>query len=1191
MSATEPLTTQQALDLSYWAYSQAGTAYVDGPIALPAGFSYLTSDGAPVISYDPGTGFYGAALVSSVGQVVIAFEGTNLDTGNDTFTTAQAVDDTDITYGGSAPSYASAYALTETAIQAAEAAGYSTADISLTGHSLGGADAEYVGQQTGLPGITFGAPGIPTDDTPYSGSNFIDYVDRGDPVGSYAPDGDEDAVLKAQNIAHYGQATYIGSYENATLLFAASAAYIAAENSSSPTYAAAEYAASASSLSLAADYYHPLGNYAYDLNLTVPGASGALAAIQFSIEQGETTDIGTVTPLAPGETLTLDQTSGEGRLSLQLIDGVETVVYTAPATFSDSQTDTVSYTVTDQNNTIVSQGTTTVSLDGGPILQTPLAYFDNSNGQGLYGDVIFEENGNLYGTASLGGTSNGGTVYEIVNSGGTYAVSPTVLANLTSAISGDYPATGLIADSSGDLFGVTESGGPGGDGTVFEIVNTSTGFAATPTVLASFSSDTGGNPQGGLTMDSHGDLFGTTYLGGAGGAGTVFEILNTSTGYAATPTVLANFDNSTLGGFPVGGSLLIDPTTGDLFGTTTQGGSGGAGTVFEIVNTATGYASTPILLASFDGGALGGDPETGLTMDANGDLFGTTLTGGSSNDGVIFEIVNTSTGYASAPIVLVSFNGTDGANPYGNLNVDANGDLFGTTSTGGPNGFSGTAFELVYNNGTYASTPITLVGFNVTNGDGPLGGLTTDASDNQFGSTYNGGYYGDGVVYGVTTTDSSAVVAGEPATSLSQSETAVIATVQPGLPGDTLTVTQTGGLGSVSLQLINGVEEIIYTAPSSIPVSTVTDVTYTVTDQNDSDNVYGGELVNLDAPCFADGTCLDTQDGHVAVEALRVGDLVLTASGAARPVSWIGWRRLDLRRHPDPAMVWPVRILKDALAHGVPRRDLVLSPDHAVMLQGRLIPARLLINGSTIRQDVACRSVTYFHIELETHDILLAEGAPAESYLDTGNRDMFENAGLPRKLHPEIGNDQARRQALSCMPFDTAPDVVEPVWRAIAARAEAIGWPMREAPALVEAPDLAINAGGRMIRPVLVDGDRYVFAVPACEAPLRLVSTSARPNGVWPWHDDRRQLGVQMRRLILRQGHQTIEIAMDDPALVDGWWQTEWDGRLPLRWTNGDAILGLMRQAGLVEVELAAVMPYPPACVSAPDHRRRAASA
>ena len=277
MSATPSQTLQQDFDLSYWAYSQAGTSYVDGPVQLPDGFSYLTSGGADVIDYDQYTGFYGAALVSTTGQVVVAFEGTNLYTGNDVFTAAQSLDDTAISYGGEPLSYFSAYAFTQAVIADAAAADDSTA-ISLTGHSLGGADAEYVAQQTGLPGITFGAPGIATDATPYGGSNFTDYVDRGDPVGSYAPDGYETALLQATNIAHYGQADYVGPYTNAALLIAASAAYIAAENSTSPTYADAEYAASSASVALAATYYHPLENYALDLGLALPFASDALSA-------------------------------------------------------------------------------------------------------------------------------------------------------------------------------------------------------------------------------------------------------------------------------------------------------------------------------------------------------------------------------------------------------------------------------------------------------------------------------------------------------------------------------------------------------------------------------------------------------------------------------------------------------------------------------------------------------------------------------------------------------------------------------------------------------------------------------------------------------------------------------------------------------------------------------------------------
>ena len=168
--------------------------------------------------------------------------------------------------------------------------------------------------------------------------------------------------------------------------------------------------------------------------------------------------------------------------------------------------------------------------------------------------------------------------------------------------------------------------------------------------------------------------------------------------------------------------------------------------------------------------------------------------------------------------------------------------------------------------------------------------------------------------------------------------------------------------------------------------------------------------------CFAAGTGIATPYGDVAVEALRVGDIVLTHGGATRPIRWIGERRLDLTHHSVPERAQPVRILADAFATGVPRHDLRLSPDHAVLLDGMLIPVRLLINGASIVREVDCRTVTYFHIELDAHDVLLAEGLPAESYLDTGNRGFFDDGITPLLLYPDV-TGQARREAESCAPF------------------------------------------------------------------------------------------------------------------------------------------------------------------------------
>ncbi len=152
--------------------------------------------------------------------------------------------------------------------------------------------------------------------------------------------------------------------------------------------------------------------------------------------------------------------------------------------------------------------------------------------------------------------------------------------------------------------------------------------------------------------------------------------------------------------------------------------------------------------------------------------------------------------------------------------------------------------------------------------------------------------------------------------------------------------------------------------------------------------------------CFLEGTRIRTTHGEVAVEDLRVGDPVLALrSGGALPVVWMGYRTVQCDRHPRPRDVWPVRVAAGAIAEGIPARELWLSPEHAVLVQGVLVPVRLLINGTTIAQR-ARRVVTYWHVELPVHELVLAEGMPSESYLDTGNRSDFANGGPVVKAHP-----------------------------------------------------------------------------------------------------------------------------------------------------------------------------------------------
>ncbi len=173
------------------------------------------------------------------------------------------------------------------------------------------------------------------------------------------------------------------------------------------------------------------------------------------------------------------------------------------------------------------------------------------------------------------------------------------------------------------------------------------------------------------------------------------------------------------------------------------------------------------------------------------------------------------------------------------------------------------------------------------------------------------------------------------------------------------------------------------------------------------------------APCFVAGTRISTDRGEVAVEDLRIGDRVQAVAqrplpgpaphrgglgrGPAQPITWIGHRTVDCTRHPDPRKVWPIRIESGAFGPNRPSRDLELSPDHAVFVVDVLIPVKHLINGTTIAQ-VPRNTVTYYHVELPEHAVLLADNLPAESYLDTGDRANFANAVGPIALHPDFAS-------------------------------------------------------------------------------------------------------------------------------------------------------------------------------------------
>jgi hypothetical protein len=184
-------------------------------------------------------------------------------------------------------------------------------------------------------------------------------------------------------------------------------------------------------------------------------------------------------------------------------------------------------------------------------------------------------------------------------------------------------------------------------------------------------------------------------------------------------------------------------------------------------------------------------------------------------------------------------------------------------------------------------------------------------------------------------------------------------------------------------------------------------------------------VLGFEVACFATGTCIATLRGEVAVETLRAGeDVAVTVDGRAARILWVGRRRVALSRHPRPQDVMPVRVRAGAAAPGQPARDLLLSPDHAVFQDGVLIPVRHLVNGLTIVQEPA-EEITYWHVELDRHDVILAEGLPCESFLDTGNRGAFENGGQVVHLHPDFA--QRLWDADSCAPLVIAGPELERV--------------------------------------------------------------------------------------------------------------------------------------------------------------------
>jgi uncharacterized repeat protein (TIGR03803 family) len=378
------------------------------------------------------------------------------------------------------------------------------------------------------------------------------------------------------------------------------------------------------------------------------------------------------------------------------------------------------------------------------------SFTGGSDGAGPEAGVIFDAAGNLYGTADTGGATSTlcpvgcGTVFELKHSKNGWT--QTALYSFGGTPDGAFPLAGLILDSSGSLYGTTYLGGTHGFGTVFRLMPSGSGW--TETLLYSFTGgNDGGRPSAGLIFDSKGNLYGTTQQGGTGGSGVVFEL--TPSGGRWGERVLYSFTGGSDGSGPRVGLTLH---ASKLYGTTYVGGTGGFGVVFELKHLNGAWVETAIY--NFSGNTDGGYPLGGVVFDAAGNLYGTTSLGGDlgcprgSGCGTVFELKPSGGTWTES--ALYSFTGGgDGDFPQAGL-ILRSGSLYGTTQSGGSSG-SGAVFELIPSVGGWTESVL----YSFTGGsDGkfPLAGLVL-GSGGLYGTTYGGGTGGHGVVFEVTQTE------------------------------------------------------------------------------------------------------------------------------------------------------------------------------------------------------------------------------------------------------------------------------------------------------------------------------------------------------------------------------------------------------------------------------------------------------
>jgi hypothetical protein len=605
----------------------------------------------------------------------------------------------------------------------------------------------------------------------------------------------------------------------------------------------------------------------------------------------------------------------------------------------------------------------------------------------------------------------------------------------------------------------------------------------------------------------------------------------------------ANWTDVTLGG-----AAMVAPGSNDLVDVAGSGGASalllsGQGAAADLSVSGNVALAGRFTAGAVTGVAIGTAPAT-LDVDATAMLAATSfgfgagvaqVSGAGASLAVGGALTLGAASAASGPLLAVLGQAVAQAGTLllnaGTVLVDSESVLeIGNAGNAAPGVLTVDATATLVSMGGTIGSPMTVNGLLLAEG-----GTTSLLSDVSGGGTLSVGAGAELSIYGTigaTTTLAFAAAAGRLV--LNAATDAVAGTIMGFAPGAIIDIAATT-LTAAAYAAGSGT---LVLSSDGVAVTTLTlagnfagDIFRTLPDGVDGTLVSVGPVAQQ-APCYAAGTRILTASGERCIEELQPGERLPTASGRMAPLRWVGRRRIGFAAGRPDDGVCPVRVRAGAFAPGRPHRDLVLSPAHALFIDGALIPVHLLVNGATVAREPGVGAVTYLHVELDRHDVIFAEGLPAESWLDTGNRGAFANAPGATPLDAAAALAIWARSA--CATLVLEGDALAVARRRLAQRATEMGWH------LADAPDARLVADGRVLRPDMVGG-QCRFAVPRGAGRLRLVSRSFVPaeHGM----ADHRRLGLAIRR-----------ISADGVRLAPsgtGWYPPERD----LQWTDGDAVL------------------------------------